>query len=233
MKMKPNVFSLLVILALPAASQASTIQYVVSGDLSLASGSDATYGLDGAHYMLVATFTQANYSNYFGFPVLVADSADVTISGASNASLNGVFDLFCPAAVCGADQTPFFTPDNNSGVAYIGYTPGGVPLVFTQSGLGVTNMHPSFVATPTATGSLANPGDMAQASDFSPATAGTNVWSDFAGTTYNAINQTISDTIPTTTVPEPSSFMLLATGLGMAAARRHHARTLTKGRRAQ
>ena len=200
-----GLLALLVTLA-SGSADAGTIQYQFSTTLSLSSGSDDG-GLDGAAFKInVSVDSSGVYVDSFGNPAIpMNNDATVTISGSSQASNNGTFQL---------PQLAFYP----SFAGLFSHPDGIAPLhTLTVGG----DLRIRLFANPSATGAGAVVGQTVSLSDFVPATSGGYPWSTPTAN-YNQVNTILSATLTPSTVPEPSSLALLglgAVGLAIGACR--------------
>lgn len=179
------------------SAHAGLISYVWSGTFSSASGGD-TSGLDGASFLFDSTFDDINtYVLRFGIPAIIAESASLTISGATNAANNGLFSFNTDLA---------FYPT----FAGIFSEPGGV---FLEAVLGTGVLTLDGNSTPSAGSANVIVGGGVELDDFVAATYDGLLWS-IGGEDYDVTNVRISaNALPESAVPAPASLALLGLGL--------------------
>ena len=196
-------FSLLALLLTLASGSANagTIHYEYSTTLSLSSGTDDA-GLDGATATINVTVdTSGVYVESFGLPAVpMNNDATVTISGSSQATNNGTFQL--PQLGFYPTFAGLFTFPGGDHPTLI--LPVGGDLLFRLK------------TDPSPTGAVVTVGQTVSLADFVPATSVDLDW-DTATASYSQTNTTVTATLTTSTVPEPSSLALLGLGgVGLA-----------------
>lgn len=177
-------------------------------------------GLDGSHIKVALTFADGQQYGLYGFGpdvLAVAQSATITVSGASQALSNGTF-----AAISGAG-VGLIPPDLISRPArfYAGLDtdPGNRPMVF---GLPLVNMIFSIQAEP-APDPIPLVGDVIQGSDFPTSglfSSFSNQSSIYGGSEPIGVFSLSNETLNLSAVPVPASLMLGVSGLVLILRRR-------------
>ena len=217
--MRPFLIASVVMAGLVLSPQmkADVLTLDIQFDLSLVSGGDGL-GLDGATANLLAQFAEGTtYSGTDPFPLAVADSHSIVISGATVASSNGTTSdpnglTFQPSTSSG----DFFDTLDN--------------LLLVDVGTGELE----FGLLLDAPAVLPSVGDFMSASDFAGPDLAFSLFFASDGSEYEIAGGTYVPTITGSTVPdaaavpEPSTFAFLglgATGMCFAAFRRKRKRS--------
>jgi hypothetical protein len=192
-------------------AQAAPIGIAYNMTLTLLAGVD-TLGLNGANVSFQAFFDDSvPYGDVASFPVALATSDSLTISGASVAGSNGTF-----SSNNGIRFFPTFAGQFFGLSGFANYTIGAVPLMIGHLATEVSGVIP---------------GDLIEAADFgtTAASVGVSPGCVFCASTDTSL-QLVSDSrygvtsFSTSPVPEPATLTLLGIGL-VAAARARRKQT--------
>ena len=170
-------------------------------------GSTDPNGFDGSTWTFQFISDQTNYVPYDSrYPSVIADSASLSISGATNAVYNDTF------AIAEATTDFLFMPNVQEFLAYVAISGVGGPTSFTfgSPSLGVSG----FLAATTSLTVTPAPGmtDLIELSDWQGLVVGDTGVTVGTGTfVFNNGIVTVSDTAA---VPEPSTYAAFA-GLGI------------------
>ena len=177
-------------------------------------------GLVGSHVKVELDFADGQrYGSRFGNPLAVAQSATMTVSGASQATSNGTFTPAIEGAAIlfsfdsfSGDNTFFMGKGDNPSNRHMAFN---LPLV----DVAFSGFESGFPSAPSI-------GDLIRATDFPASLSGNvaNYSSAFGGTSpigvFREASQSFSAT-KVTSVPEPSSWSLLAVAVIGCARARH------------